>query len=55
MKVKEFHQHTIRGLIQITVNKTHLDLERRRIIEEGSVVDWTDIQSLIREIDFLFS
>ena len=45
----------IRGLIQTTVNRTHLNLERRRIIEEGSVVDWTDIRSLIWEIDFLFS
>ena len=55
MNVKEFHQQTIRGLIQITVNRMHLNLKRRRIIEERSVVNWTDIWSLIREIDFLFN
>ena len=55
MNVKELHQQTIRRLIQTTVNRTHLNLERRGLITEGLTVDWTGIRSLNREIDLLFT
>jgi hypothetical protein len=55
MNTKELHQQTIRGLIQTTVNRTHLDLERRGLIEEGTTVDWNQLRSLNREIDLLFT
>lgn len=55
MSVKEFHQEIIKGLIQTTVNRTHLDFERRRLIEADSVVvNWTNLRSLTQEIDFLY-
>ena len=51
---RDFHQFTIRGLIQTTVNYTYSDLVRRQIIEEISVVDWTELRSLSNEINSLF-
>ena len=51
---RDFHQFTIRGLIQTTVNRTYIDLTRRQIIDEESVVDWTELRSLTNEINFLF-
>lgn len=57
MNSKEFHQQTILGLIQTTVNRTFLDLTRRRLIEvttEEQVVDWTNLRTLINEINWLF-
>src|SRR3989337_3296528 len=51
---RDFHQFTIRGLIQTTVNYTYSDLVRRQLIEEGSIVDWTELRSLSNEINFLF-
>ena len=54
MNTEQFHQQTILGLLQTTVNLTHLDLERRQLIEIGSVVDWTNIRSLTNEINSLF-
>ena len=55
MNTEQFHQQTILGLIQTTVNVTHLDLERRQLIGIGSVVDWTNIRSLTNEINSLFT
>ena len=55
MNTEQFHQQTILGLIQTTVNLTHLDLERRQLIDIGSVVDWTNIRSLTNEINSLFA
>src|SRR4051794_30064341 len=55
MNTKELHQQTIKGLIQTTVNRTHLDLERRGLIAEGTTVDWNQIRSLDREINLLFT
>ena len=54
MNVQRFHQQTIRGLIQTTVNRTHLDLERRELISIGTTVDWNNIRSLVQGIDILF-
>src|SRR5215212_8272861 len=54
MNTKNLHLQTIRDLIQTTVNRTHLDLERRQLIAEGLIVDWTSINSLIHEINFLY-
>ena len=51
---RDFHQFTIRGLIQTTVNRTYIDLTRRQIIDEESIVDWTNLRSLSNEINFLF-
>ena len=57
MNAKRFHQQTIRGLIQITVNRTLEDLVQRRLIDtednQEPVVNWNNIRSLDREIDFL--
>src|SRR6266487_2571826 len=54
MNVQRFHQQTIRGLIQTTVNRTHLNLERRELISIGTTVDWNNIRSLVQGIDILF-
>src|SRR5688572_26314187 len=54
MSVKEFHQQTVIGLLQTTVNRTYLDLIRRQLIDIESVVDWTNIRSLTNEINWLF-
>ena len=51
---RDFHQFTIRGLIQTTVNYTYSDLTRRQLIEEGLLVDWTELRSLNNEINLLF-
>jgi hypothetical protein len=51
---RDFHQFTIRELIQTTVNYTYSDLVRRQIIEETSVIDWTELRSLSNEINTLF-
>ena len=55
MTNKELHQDTIKGLIQTTVNKTLTDLVKRHLIDERSVADWTELRSLTREIDFLYT
>src|SRR5688572_33326327 len=58
MNSKEFHQQTILGLIQNTINKTYLDLVRRQLIEvpiEEQVVDWTNLRTLTNEINWLFN
>ena len=55
MNEREFHQQTIRGLIQTTVNRTHLDLERRGLIPVGTPIDWTNIRVLIQGIEILFT
>ena len=39
----------------MTVNRTHLDLERRQLINLGSVVNWTNLRTLMNEINFLFT
>src|SRR5688572_19846013 len=54
MNTKEFHQRTIRGLIQTTINRTLLDLERRQEIPLGTTIDWTRLRTLTNEINFLF-
>ena len=57
MNTKEVHQQVIRGLIQTTVNRTFLDLERRRLFDfytQNQIVDWTNIRTLANEIDWLF-
>jgi len=57
MNSKEFHQQTILGLIQNTVNTTFTDLTRRRLTEvnlEEQLVDWTNLRTLINEINWLF-
>ena len=54
MNEQQFHQQTIRGLIQTTINRTHLDLERRGLIAFGTVIDWTNIRTLVQGIDILF-
>ena len=54
MNEQQFHQETIRGLIQTTLNRMHLDFERRSLIPLGSTVDWTNIRTLIQGIDILF-
>ena len=51
---RDFHQFTIRGLIQTTVNRTYIDLTRRQIIDEESIIDWTNLRSLSNEINSLF-
>src|SRR3954447_6462071 len=55
MNEQQFHQQIIRGLIQTTVNGTHLDLERRALIPFGRTVNWTNIRSFIQGIDILFN
>ena len=54
MNIQRFYQQTIRGLIQTTVNRTHLNLERRELISIGITVDWNNIRSLVQGIDILF-
>ena len=57
MNSKEVHQQTIKGLIQTTINRTFLDLERRRLFDaraQNQIVDWTNTRSLTNEIDWLF-
>src|SRR5581483_4217744 len=55
MNVRTFHRETIRGLIRNTVNRTHLDFERRGLIAVGTVIDWTNLRTLNQEINFLFA
>src|ERR1043165_9398543 len=55
MNVRTFHRETIRGLIRNTVNKTHLDFERRGLIAVGTVIDWTNLRTLNQEINLLFA
>ena len=55
MNTEQFHQQTILGLLQTTVNRTHLDLERRQLINLGSVVNWTNLRTLTNEINSLFT
>ena len=55
MNVRTFHRETIRGLIRNTVNRTHLDFERRGLIAVGTVIDWTNIRTLNQEINLLFA
>ena len=59
MNTKELHQQTIRGLIQTTVNRTLVDLERRGLIQDVSterrIIDWTNPLSLTKEIDLLYT
>jgi hypothetical protein len=57
MNTKEVHQQVIKGLIQTNVNRTFLDLERRRLFDfytQNQIVDWTNIRTLANEIDWLF-
>jgi hypothetical protein len=58
MTAKQFHQQTIRGLIQTTVNRTLEDLVIRQLIDttngEVPTVDWQNLRSLNRDIDTLF-
>ena len=57
MNSKEFHQQTVLGLIQTTVNRTYTDLSRRRLLEvnrEAQVVNWTNLRTLVNEINWLF-
>src|SRR5215213_5606444 len=57
MNSKEFHQQTIFGLIQTTVNRTYTDLARRLLIDvnvQEHIVDWTNLRTLTNEIDWLF-
>ena len=55
MNGQRFHRDTIRGLIQTTINRTHLDLERRGLIRPGTIVDWTNIRILNQGIDLLYN
>ena len=57
MNTKEVHQQIILGLIQTTVNRTFLDLERRRLFDvtaQNQVIDWSNIRTLSNGIDWLF-
>src|SRR5215213_5049584 len=57
MNSKEFHQATILGLIQTTINRTFLDLERRQLFEvttREQLINWTELRSLTNEINWLF-
>ena len=57
MNSKEFHQQTILGLIQNTVNTTCTDLVRRQLLEvnrDAQVVNWTNLRTLVNEINWLF-
>jgi len=57
MNSKEFHQQTVLGLIQTTVNRTYTDLSCRRLLEvnrEAQVVNWTNLRTLVNEINWLF-
>src|ERR1043166_8433658 len=57
MNTKEVHQQIILGLIQTTVNRTFLDLERRRLFDvtaQNQVIDWSNIRTLSNKIDWLF-
>src|ERR1051325_1079947 len=57
MNTREVHQQIILGLIQTTVNRTFLDLERRRLFDvtaQNQVIDWSNIRTLSNEIDWLF-
>src|SRR5437016_13812822 len=55
MNVRTFHRDTIRGLIQNTVNRTHLDLERRGLLEVRTVINWNNLRTLHLEINNLFA
>ena len=54
-RIAKFHRETIRGLIQTTVNRTSLDLSRRRLIDNTVVIDWTQIRPLIQGINILYN
>ena len=55
MNVRTFHRETIRGLIRNTVNRTHLDFERRGLLAVGIVVDWNNLRTVHQEINNLFA
>ena len=58
MNSKEFHQQTILGLIQTTVNWTFSDLTRRDLIDvniKEHIINWTNLRTLSNEIDWLFN
>ena len=55
MNVRTFHRETIRGLIRNTVNRTHLDFERRGLLAIGTVIDWNNLRTLHQEINHLFA
>ena len=55
MNVRTFHRETIRGLIRNTVNRTHLDFERRGLLAVGTVVDWNNLRTVHQEINNLFA
>src|ERR1700744_5032677 len=57
MNSRDFHRQTILGLIQTTINKTYLDLDRRNLVEVNQaarIVNWTNLRTLINEINWLF-
>src|SRR3989337_1678536 len=54
-RIAKFHRETIRGLIQTTVNRTRLDLSRRRLIDNTVIIDWTQIRPLIQGINILYN
>jgi hypothetical protein len=55
MNNRTFHRNTIRGLLRHTINRTHLDLERRGLVNLGIVIDWNNLRTLNQEIDRLFN
>ena len=55
MNEREYHQHTILGLIRTTVNLTHLDLERRGLLNLRIAVNWTNLRTFKQAIDTLFA
>src|SRR5436305_8411821 len=55
MNVRTFHRDTIKGLIRNTVNRTHLDFERRGLLIVGNVINWNNLRTLHQEINNLFA
>ena len=55
MNEREYHQHIILGLIQTTVNVTHLDLERRGLLNLRTAFNWTNLRTFKQAIDTLFA
>src|ERR1051326_3605346 len=55
VNVRTFHRDTIKGLIRNTINRTHLDFERRGLLIIGTVINWNNLRTLHQEINRLFN
>src|ERR671938_206628 len=56
--IERVHRDVIFGLIQTTINRTFLDLERKQLLyveAQEQRVDWTNLRTLYNEINWLYN